>query len=122
MAIHGVVNIVIHRDRRSLVAPAEAGNVTNANFFRVGALKGRVKGGANLVTSAKMAAHVRTDAHVHLWRRAEMKVRIKAGYRVDLTDRDVDGFSKRFEPVGWQVPEIALYRPQLFKHDSRHSA
>lgn len=51
-----------------------------------------------------------------------MKVRIKAGYGMDLTYGDIDFCGKRFEPVGWQVSEIALYRPQLFKHDSRHSA
>jgi hypothetical protein len=47
-----------------------------------------------------------------------MKVRIEAGHRVDLADRHVDGFRERFKPVGWEVSEIALYRPQFFKHEA----
>ncbi len=46
-----------------------------------------------------------------------MKVGIKAGYRMDLTYRDIDLCSKRLELVGWQVPEVSLYSPQFFKHD-----
>jgi hypothetical protein len=51
-----------------------------------------------------------------------MKMRIKAGYRVDLTYGDMNIRGKRLEPVGWQVAEIALYGPQFFKHDLGHSA
>jgi hypothetical protein len=121
-AVYVRVNIVIHRDRWSLVAPAQAGNVADTNFFRVGALKSGVESGADLVASTQVAAHVRTDAHVHLRCRTEMKVGIKAGYRMDLTYRDMDVRSERLELVGRQVAEIALYGSQFFKHDSRHSA
>jgi hypothetical protein len=51
-----------------------------------------------------------------------MKVGIKARYRMNLTYRDINRCSKRLEPVGWQVSETALYGPQFFEHDSRHSA
>lgn len=51
-----------------------------------------------------------------------MKVRIKAGYRVDLTNRNMNVRGERLELVGGQVAEIALYGPQFFKHDSGHSA
>jgi hypothetical protein len=45
-------------------------------------------------------------------------VRIKAGYGVNLTERNINAFRKCLEPVGWQVSEIALYGPQLLEHDS----
>jgi hypothetical protein len=51
-----------------------------------------------------------------------MEVGIEAGDRVDLTHGDTDSGSKRLELVGWQVPEVSLYRPQFVKHDSRRSA
>jgi len=116
------VYIVIHHDRGSVVAPAEARNITDRHFFRVRALESGVESGSNLVPSAKVAAHVRAHANIHLRWRAEMKVRIKAGYCVDLTYRDMNVRSERLELVGWQIAEIALYGPQFFKHDSGHSA
>ena len=51
-----------------------------------------------------------------------MKVRIEAGYRMDLTDRDMNVPRENLKLVGRQIAEIALYSPQFFKHDSRHSA
>jgi hypothetical protein len=104
-------NIVIHDDRRSLIASAQAGDVANTNFLCVGTLKSGVESRADLVGSAEMATHVGTDAHVDFWRRAEMKVRIEAGYGVDLTDGDIDFRRKRCEAVGGQVTEISLDGP-----------
>jgi hypothetical protein len=121
-AVYMGVNIVIHHDRRRLVAAAEARNVTDRNFFRVRALKGGIESGTDLIPSAKMAAHVGADANVHLRWRIEMKVGIKAGYGMDLTNRDTDVRSEGLELFGGQVAEIALYGPQFFKHDSGHSA
>jgi hypothetical protein len=100
-----------------LIAPTETGNVTDTDFFRVSALKGGVESGPHLVRSTKVTAHVRTHADIHTGGRAEMKVGIKARDRMDLTYRDIDACSKRLEPVGWQVPEVSLYSPQIFKHD-----
>jgi hypothetical protein len=105
-----------------MVAAAEAGNVTDRHFFRVSALEGGVESGPDLIPSTKMATHVRTYAHVHLRWRAEMKVGIKASYRMDLTYWDMNVRSERLQLVGGQVAEIALYGPQFFKHDSGHSA
>jgi hypothetical protein len=50
-----------------------------------------------------------------------MKVRIEAGYGVNLTDRYIDAGGECLEPVGWEITEISLYGPQFFKHDSGHS-
>ena len=108
---HVRTNIVIHDDRWSLIASPEAGDVANANFFCVGTLKSGVESSADLITSAQVAAHVGADPHVDSWRRAEMKVWIKAGYRVNLTDGDIDFRGKRRKAVGGEVTEITLYGP-----------
>jgi hypothetical protein len=102
-----------------VVATAEARNVADTDFIWVHASKNGVEFGPHLVTSAKVATHVSADSHVHLRGRAEMKVRIEARDRVNLTYWDIDFCRKRVKPVGWQVSEIALYGPQLVKHDSR---
>jgi hypothetical protein len=121
-AVYVRVNGVIHHHRGRLVAPAETGNITDGNFLHVGTLKGSVKGRPDLVASAQVTAHVGAHAHVDFWRRAEMKVGIEAGYRMDLTDRDVYLSRERLELIGGQVAEISLYGPQFFKHDARDSA
>lgn len=103
--------MVIHDDRWSLIASPEARYVANANFFYVGTLKSGVESSADLITSTQVAAHVGADTRIDAWRRAEMKVGIEAGYRVNLTDGDIDFRGKRRKPVGGQVTEIALYGP-----------
>ena len=114
---HGVatrymgVDLIVHHHRRSLIASTQARDVANANFFCVGALKSGVKSRADLVGSAKMAAHVGAYTHVHLRRGAQVKVRIKARYRMNLTHGNIDFRSKCRKPVGGQVAEIALYGP-----------
>jgi hypothetical protein len=40
-----------------------------------------------------------------------MKVGIKAGYSMNLTDRDSDFCSQHVELLGWQVTEVSLYGP-----------
>lgn len=51
-----------------------------------------------------------------------MKVGIKARYRMNLTDWNMNVRGERLELFGRQVAEIALYGSQFFKHDSGHSA
>ena len=108
---HVGTNIVIRDDRRSLIASAQARDVAYADLFWIGALKSGVESGADLVGAAEVATHIGTDAHVDFWWRAEMKVRIKAGYGVNLTDGDIDFRRKRCEAVGGQVTEISLDVP-----------
>jgi hypothetical protein len=105
-----------------LIAAAQAGNIADGNILLVGAFEGGVESGPDLVASAKMAGHVGAHTHVDFRGRAEVKMGIEAGYGVDLTDRNIDFCGERLEPVGWQIPEIFLYGPQLFKHDSGRSA
>jgi hypothetical protein len=40
-----------------------------------------------------------------------MKVGIKAGYRMNLTDRNSDFCSQHVELLSWQVTEVSLYGP-----------
>jgi len=51
-----------------------------------------------------------------------MEVGIKAGYGVDLTDRDIDSFGERVDLLRRQVAEIPLYFSKFFEHDARDSA
>jgi hypothetical protein len=121
-AVHLGVDTVVHHDRRRLVAAAEAGDVADRNVLLAGTLKGGVESRPDLVASAKVAAHVGAHAHVYLRGRAEMEVRIEAGYGMNLTYRYIDAGGECLEPVGRQITEISLYGPQFFKHDSGHSA
>jgi hypothetical protein len=101
--------MIIHDDRRGLIASAEAGDVADANLFCVGALKSGIERGADLVGSAEMAAHVGADADIYSRRRAQVKMRIEAGHGVNLTHGDIDFRGERCESVGGQVTEVALY-------------
>jgi hypothetical protein len=51
-----------------------------------------------------MARHVRTDANIRFGRWLEVKVRIKAGDRVNLTDWFFQFAGKLVELLGWQIP------------------
>jgi hypothetical protein len=104
-------NVVIHHDCRSLVASAETRNITDRDFLGITALEGAVENRPHSVTSTKVTAHIGTDANVYPSRRAEMKVGIKAGYSMNLTDRDSDFCSQHVELLGWQVTEVSLYGP-----------
>ena len=84
------VNAVVDRDGRCLVALTKAGHVTNGNLLSLAATKGLVQGGFHFSAAAQVTAHVRAYAHINSSRWREMKMRIKARDRVDLTEGHID--------------------------------
>src|SRR5208282_2095314 len=62
------------------------------------------------------AAHVRADINLRPARRRQMKMRIKAGYAVDLVERNLAALRKVFQLCLRQVPMAQLDGSQFVKN------
>ena len=80
-------DMIIHRDRRRLVAAAEARDIADFHFTAPRIRKTPFNIGAQFACAIQVATHVRTHADFRSRWRGEMKMRIKAGYAVNLIQR-----------------------------------
>ena len=100
------VDMPVDRHRRRFIATAEAGHALHLHFRirRFPALC--IESGAKLGGAAKMAGHILANAHVHFWRRREMKMRIKTCNAVQPVERKINFRGKILQLVGGQVAEL----------------
>ena len=113
---HVGIDQVVHANRGSLVAAAEAGDIADDNLFGTGPAKGLLQGGFHLGAAANVAGHVTADTDVHSRRRRESKMGIETCYRVDLAERNLDFSREQLQLLDGQVAVLVLNLTQFFEH------
>ncbi len=106
------VNVFVDRHRRSLIAPAQAGNSADSSRPRTrlgGTLRPDPR--ATFARAAKMARHILANAHIRFGRRRQMKMGIKTGDAVQAIQRHINFFGERLQLIGGQIAELALNIP-----------
>src|SRR3989442_12784929 len=106
-------DMIIHRDRRRLVAAAEARDIADFHFTAPRIRKTPFNIGAQFACAIQVTAHVRTYADFRSRWRGEMKMRIKASYAVNLVQRRPRARRQRFQLRLGQKPVAKLDSPQV---------
>ena len=108
-------NFIVNRHRWCLIAAAQAAHILNLDIFGPRACKTAQQFGTQFAGGIQVAAHVGTHADFRLGRRDQMKMRIKAGYAVELVERSLRVMRKRFQLRLRQVTVAQLNGPQVVK-------
>jgi hypothetical protein len=81
------------------------------------ASKGLIDGLADLVSSAKVAGHIRADADVNLGGRLQVEVRVKAGDGVNFADWPFQLERQLVQLVGGEEPVASLDRSEFVEQE-----
>jgi hypothetical protein len=101
-------NLIIHRDRRGLIASAEARRAADFHVL-LGDLPGRAFHRAPQFSRApKMTGHILANADVHAWRWRQAEMRIGTSDSVKAIQRNIDFFGERPEFFGRKIAELTL--------------